>query len=355
MKRIRLEHVRQARSHLGAILKGGCITLAAIGVLSPASAHAADFYSGKTINIMVSYAAGGGYDLYSRMLARYFGDHIPGNPHIVVQNMPGGGGVRAANYVYAVAPKDGTSIAAVSQNIPLFQLLGGEGVQYDVAKFNWIGVMAASNSLVLTWKGTGIDTIEAAKTREVSMAANGIADDGWIYPKALNALLGTKFKVINGYNGTADGNNAVERGEVDGMSRASYTSFKAQKQDWIQGNKITIIAQIGFEKEPDLRNVPLLLDLVQTEEQRQIATVVSLPTAVGYGHWLAPEVPADRIKVLRDAYAATVKDPALLAEGQKHNLDIRAKDAEEIERRIKDATATPKAVLEKTATILEWN
>jgi tripartite-type tricarboxylate transporter receptor subunit TctC len=332
----------------------GAAALAAIA-LAPITAEAEDaFYHGKTINIMVSYAAGGGYDLYSRTLARHLGHHIPGKPNIVVQNMPGGGGVRAANQVYMVAPKDGTTLAAVSQNMPLFQMLGGEGVQYDIAKVQWIGVLAASNSLVLTWHTSGIKTLEDAMKRQVSMAANGIADDGWIYPKAINGLLGTKFKVINGYSGTAEGNGAVERGEVDGMSRASYTSFKAQKQDWIRDNKVNIIAQIGFEKELDLPNAPLLIDLVKTEEEKQIATVVTLPTAIGYGHWLAPEVPASRIKVLREAYAAVVKDPAFVAEAEKQSLEIRPRTGEEIEARIREAANTSAAVLAKTKAILEW-
>jgi tripartite-type tricarboxylate transporter receptor subunit TctC len=325
----------------------------AVGLFSP-PAHAANFYEGKAVNIIVSYAAGGGYDLYSRMLARHFGDHIPGKPSIVVQNMPGGGGLRAANQVYAVTPKDGTYIAAVSQNIPLFQLLGGEGVQYDVAKFNWIGVIAASNSLVLTWKTSGIASIEDAKKREVTMAGNGIADAGWIFPKAINALAGTKFKVINGYGGTAESNTALERGEVEGMGRDSYSSFKSQKQAWIKGNKITIIAQVGLEKEQGLENVPRLLDLATTEEAKQIATVLSLPAEIGYGHWAAAEVPKERIAILREAYDATMKDAGFLADARKQDLDIRPKRAAAIEALIQRAAATPPSTLKKTAAIIEW-
>jgi tripartite-type tricarboxylate transporter receptor subunit TctC len=326
----------------------------ALGCVAAGPAEAADFYKGKTITIIVSYAPGGGYDLYSRLLSRHFSDHIPGHPAVVVQNMPGAGGVLAANHVYNIAPKDGTFIAAVNQNMPMFQLLGGKGVQYDAAKFNWIGVMMASNSLAMTWHTSGIKTLEDAKKREVTMAGNGVADDGNVYPRILNALLGTKFKVINGYTGTSDSNGAVERGEVDGMSRAGFYSFAAQKPDWLKEKKVNFLVQFGFEKQPELPDVPLMLDLVHTDEARQITTVVTLPTAVGYGHWLAPGVPAESVKILRAAYAETVKDKALLDDAKKAQMVIRPKRGEEIEAVIKNAAKTPKAILKKTADILEW-
>lgn len=326
----------------------------ALGCLAFGPAEAADFYRGKTITIIVSYAPGGGYDLYSRLLARHFSDHIPGHPTIVVQNMPGAGGVLAANHVYDVAPKDGTFIAAVNQNMPMFQLLGGKGVQYDSAKFNWIGAMMASNSIAMTWHTSGIKTLEDAKKREVTMAGNGVADDGNIYPRILNALLGTKFKVINGYTGTSDSNGAVERGEVDGMSRAGFYSFAAQKPDWLKEKKINILVQFGFQKQPELASVPLMLDLVHGEEARQITTVVTLPTAVGYGHWLAPGVPPEGVKILRAAYDETVKDKALLADAKNSKMVISPKTGEELETAVRNAAKTPKAVLKKTAAILEW-
>lgn len=313
-----------------------------------------DFYRGKTITIVVSYAAGGGYDLYSRLLARHYGSHIPGNPTIVVQNMPGAGGVLAANHVYSVAPRDGTVIAAVNQNMPMFQLLGGQGVHYDSAKFNWLGVMMASNSIVMAWHASGIKTLEDAKKREVSMAGNGVADDGNIYPRILNALVGTKFKVINGYKGTSDSNHAVETGEVDGMGRAGYYSLAAQKPDWLRDKKVNILVQFGFKKQPELPDVPLGLDLVSTTEARQIMSVVSLSPEVGYGHWMAAGIPADRVKVMRAAYAETLKDKALLAEAKKSQMEIVPKTGEELQALVQDAAKTPKPVLEKTARILEW-
>ena len=330
----------------------GLATLALAGV-TPASAQE-PFYKGKTINIMVGFGPGGGYDLYARLLARYMGNHIAGNPNVIVQNMTGAGGVRAANHVYAAAPKDGTYIAGVNQGAAMFQMLGGKGAQYDPAKFVWLGSMAYSNNTVYTWRSSGIQKIDDAKKREVSVAGSGVISDANIYPAVLNALVGTKFKIINGYAGTNESNLALERGEVEGRGGGAYSSLVSTKPDWLRDKKISILAQIGFEKEPDLPDVPLLLDLVTGEEARQIATVVTLPTAIGYNHWVAPEVPADRGEILRKAYMAALADPELIAESKKEMLEIRPKTADELTALVKKAAAVPQPILDKTAKILEW-
>ena len=328
--------------------------LAGVAILAAAPAAADDFYRGKTINIIVGFGPGGGYDLYARLLARHLGKHVPGNPSVVVQNMEGAGGVRAANHVYNVAPKDGTVIAGVNQGAAMFKLLGGKGAQYDPAKFQWLGSMAASNNTVYVWHTSGIKTLDDAKGREVSMAGSGVISDANIYPAVFNALVGTKFKVISGYTGTNDSNLALERGEVEGRGGGAYSSLVSTRPDWLREEKVKILAQIGFEKEPDLKDVPLLLDIVKSEEERQIATVVTLPTAIGYNYWLAPEVPAERVEVLRTAFAAALKDEALLAEAKKQSLEIRPKTGQELEAMVNKAAETPKPILEKTATILGW-
>jgi tripartite-type tricarboxylate transporter receptor subunit TctC len=325
-----------------------------VAILAAAPAAADDFYRGKTINIIVGFGPGGGYDLYARLLARHLGKHVPGNPSVVVQNMEGAGGVRAANHVYNVAPKDGTVIAGVNQGAAMFKLLGGKGAQYDPAKFQWLGSMAASNNTVYVWHTSGIKTLDDAKGREVSMAGSGVISDANIYPAVFNALVGTKFKVISGYTGTNDSNLALERGEVEGRGGGAYSSLVSTRPDWLREEKVKILAQIGFEKEPDLKDVPLLLDIVKSEEERQIATVVTLPTAIGYNYWLAPEVPAERVEVLRTAFAAALKDEALLAEAKKQSLEIRPKTGQELEAMVNKAAETPKPILEKTATILGW-
>ncbi len=343
-------HTRRA---IAKMLRVGCAAFAFVGAGRAAVAQSG-FYDGKTVNIVVSYAPGGGYDFYSRLLARHIGDHIPGKPTIIVQNMPGAAGVVASNYVYVAATKDGTVIAAVDQNIPMFQLLGGEGVRFDVAKFQWLGNIASANGLVMAWHESGVKTLEDAKARSVSIGTTGANDDAYIYAKVLNATLGTKFSIVSGYNGTSAVNMAIERGEVSAMGRATYFGFLAQKRDWLRDKKVSLLAQLGFAKQPELPEVPLLIDLMPDDDTRQIAGLVTLPTAIGYSHWLAPEVPAERVAVLRNAYEATMKDPEFLADAEKQGLQIRPRSAAEISSLIARATATPDGIRKRTSTILEW-
>jgi hypothetical protein len=322
----------------------------------PANAadEAADFYRGKTISVIVGFGAGGGYDLYARLLAHYLGNHIAGQPNVVVQNMEGAGSVRAANYVYSVAPKDGTVIAAVNQNMPMYQMLGGAGAQFNAADINWLGSMAYSNGTLYTWYQSGIKTLEDAKVRDVPLGGVGTTSDSYIYPTLINGLLGTRFKVINGYAGTKEIHLALERGEVMGRGGNTWASLTSSNQDWIEQKKINLLVQIGFKSEPEISQVPLLIDLVKTTQEKQIVTVVTLPTALGYTHWLAPEVPTGRMKLLRDAYDATMRDKAFLEEAGRHAMMIRPQTGSEIEALIKQTAVVPNPVLERTAQLLGW-
>lgn len=315
---------------------------------------AAPFYAGKNVSIIVGFGPGGGYDLYARLLARYYGPHIPGKPNVLVQNMPGAGGVNAANFVYTTAAKDGTVIAGVNQGAAMFQQLGGKGAQYDATKFRWIGRMASSNNVAYTWTASGVRTIEDAKKREVMMAGSGVISDANIYPNVMNGLLGTRFKIINGYAGTNESNLALERGEVEGRGGGSYSSLQTTRPQWLKDGTISLLVQIGFEKEPDLPNVPTLLDLVSKEEDKQIATLVTLPVEIGYNYWVAPEVPAGRVSDLRTAFEAAMKDPALLAEAKKISLDIRYKSGAELEEMVSRGSKIQPDVLRRAAQILGW-
>ncbi|HEY4135159.1 MAG TPA: tripartite tricarboxylate transporter substrate-binding protein [Alphaproteobacteria bacterium] len=315
----------------------------------------ADFYKGKTIKVMVGFGPGGGYDLIARILAKHMADRVPGKPVMIVQNMVGAGGVTAANNVYNVAAKDGLTMAAVNQGAAMYKLLGGEGAQYDPAKFVWIGSMSSSNNVAFAWIATsGVKTIEDAKHKDVLVGGSGVISDANIYPNVLNALIGTKFKIINGYTGTNETNLAIERGELHGRGGGSYASLMSQKADWVKDGKIAILVQVGTEKEPDLPNVPLLIDLAQTEEQKQIAALVSMPVAIGYNHWVAPGVPADRVKALRDAYQATGKDAAFIADMEKGGFDVRLRSGEQLDALVQEAAKIPQPVLDKTKAILGW-
>jgi tripartite-type tricarboxylate transporter receptor subunit TctC len=314
----------------------------------------ADFYKGKTIQIVVGFGAGGGYDLYARALGRYLGKHVPGNPTVVVQNMEGASSVRAANYVYGGSPPDGTVIAAVNQNAAMYQVLGGAGAKYEAAKLQWLGSMANSNGMVYTWHTSGIKTLEDAKQKEVLVGAVGVQSDSVIFPNLINEMVGTKFKPITGYGGTTQIHLAMERGEVMGRGGSTWASLKTANASWIKENKINLLIQVGFTKEPDLPQVPLLLDLVKGDEAIGVVSVVSLPTAIGYGHWLAPGVPKDRIAALRTAYAAVLKDPEFVKETQKTRMDVRAQTGAEVESLVQQVTKTPKNVLDRAAQILKW-
>jgi hypothetical protein len=317
-------------------------------------ADEADFYRGKTISVIVGFGPGGGYDIYARLLARYLGNHIPGQPNVVVQNMEGAGSVRAANYVYSVAPKDGTVIAAVNQNMPMYQMLGGAGAQFNAANMNWLGSMAYSNGTLYTWSKSGIRTLDDAKTSEVVLGGVGTTSDSFIYPTLINGLIGTRFKVINGYAGTKEIHLAMERGEVMGRGGNTWASLSSSNPDWVTDKKVNILVQIGFKPEPEISEVPLLIDLVKSEAEKQIVTMVTLPTALGYTDWLAPEVPSARMALLRAAYEATLHDKAFLDDAAQHGMLIRPQSSAEIAALINRANAAPKPVLERTAQLLGW-
>jgi tripartite-type tricarboxylate transporter receptor subunit TctC len=326
----------------------------ALGAQAASAQGSADFYKGKTVQIVVGFGVGGGYDLYARALSRYLGKHLPGNPNVVVQNMEGAGSVRAANFVYAGSPQDGTVIAAVNQNMPMYQLLGGAGAKFEAAGMQWLGSMTNSNGLVYTWHSSGIKTLDDAKRTEVPMGAVGAASDSVIFPNLINEMVGTKFKPISGYAGSAQIHLAMERGEVMGRGGNSWASVQTANMSWIKENKINILVQVGFEKEPELPDVPLLLDLVNDEDRKGVIRVVSLPTALGYGHWVAPGVPKDRIAALRAAYVAVMKDPEFLKESEKTGMVVRAQAGETLDGLVRQVTTAPKSVLDRTAQILKW-
>jgi len=315
----------------------------------------ADFYRGKTVSIIVGFGAGGGYDLYARLLGRFMGEHIPGKPNVIVQNMDGAGSVRAANFVYAVGAKDGTVIAAVNQNMPMYQLLGGKAAQFVAARMVWLGSMGGSNGLLYTWHTSPVRSIEEAKRTEVKLGGTGTNSDSHIFPTLINNLLGTKFKVINGYaGGSKEVHLALERGEVEGRGGNAWASLNSSNRDWIDQKKLNILVQIGFTPEAEIAHVPMLQALVTNDRDRQIVDLVSLPTVLGYAHWVAPEVPADRVAALRSAYAATLKDPAFLAEARRLGMLLRPATGAEVEAQVAKVASTPKPVLEEAARVLEW-
>jgi tripartite-type tricarboxylate transporter receptor subunit TctC len=312
--------------------------LALIGIVpvlaaTPASADpVSDFYTGKRVNLVIGYGTGGGYDVYARLLARFISEHIPGKPTIVPQNMPGAGSRGAANWLYNVAPKDGTYIAVLSQTTPTDQALGQPGVQFDARRFNWLGNMVVVNNILFVSAATGVRTLDDAKTKPLSIGSTGASSPSVLYPQVSNNLLGTRFKIVSGYPGGGDINLAVERGEVDGRGSDSWASLKANNPGWLSEHKVNILFQIGPRREPDLSDVPLWKELAQNDQQRQMLTVLSGDMAVGRPLLTAPGVPAERVKALRQAFDETFKDPRFIEAAAQAKMYLNPIPGEELQQ-----------------------
>ena len=303
------------------------------GLASAASADGvADFYRGKQINLVIGYGPGGGYDIYARLLGRFIGAHIPGNPTIVPQNMPGAGSRSAANWLALIAPKDGTVIASLSQATPTDQVLDQPGVRFDSRKFNWIGNLSVVNNILFVSAASGVSTIDEAKKKTLAIGASGASSPSVLYPQVSNNLLGTKFKIISGYPGGGDINIAVERHEVDGRGSDSWASLKSTHPDWIRDHAINILFQVGPRREKDLPDVPLWTELAQNEEQRQVLEILSGDVSVGRPILTAPDVPADRVKALRQAFDETMRDPQFIEAAKQANMEINPMSGEELQR-----------------------
>jgi tripartite-type tricarboxylate transporter receptor subunit TctC len=326
--------------------------LAAVLTVGATSASAqsddvAEFYRGKTIRLIIGYGTGGGYDVYGKFFARYLGEHIPGKPTVIAQNMPGAGSRSAANWLYKVAPKDGTVLAVLGQATPADQALGQPGVQFDVRQFNWIGNMVDVNNIMITWAESGVRTIDDAKKKAIAIGASGASSPSVIYPTVANNLFGTQFKIVSGYPGGGDIMIALERREVDGRGSDSWASLKSNNPGWIKDKKVNILFQVGSHREKDLTEPPLLTDLAQNDEQRQVLEVVSGDAAVGRPILTAPDVPADRVAALRKAFDDTMRNPAFLAAAEKAGLHFNPVGGEELQRIVVRIVSPSPEVIEK--------
>jgi len=268
-----------------------------------------------------------------------------------VQNMPGGGNVLATNYMYNNAPKDGTFIAVINDAIPLHQVIDGRGVRFDADKFNWLGSPGDRNSVTFVWHTAGIKTIEDVMKREVVLGGTGVASSIVIYPQAMNKVLGTKFKIVLGYRSSAEVFLAMERGEVTARS-VGLTSVLSEYPDWIKEKKIVFLVQLGAKRDPMLPDVPLLTELAKTDEQRQILKLISAPTNLGQPYLAPPGIPAERLAVLRSAFAATMKDKAFIADAKKISYDVVPLTADEVARYVHDTVSAPPAVVAQARAII---
>ena len=319
-----------------------------VGFVASAQAQSvADFYKGKTVRLIVPAAAGDSYDTEARLIARHLTKYIPGNPTIVPENMPGASGRNAASYIANVAPKDGTVLSLVQQSVVLAQAMRQTGINFDSARLNWIGTPSAPISVLAVWHSAGVKTIEEAKQKEVTIGATTTAGNNFVYPKLIKELVGAKFKIITGYPGGSPIDIAMERGEVQGRGSNPWNNYKLAHPHWIKEGKLIALVQMSANKHPELPHVPRLIDLAPNEEARQIFDLMSVAADIGRPMVTAPGVPADRVTALREAFAATMKDPDFLKEAEKLNVDIDPTVGEDLHKLVLKVLATPKEAIDR--------
>jgi tripartite-type tricarboxylate transporter receptor subunit TctC len=311
------------------------------------------FYRGKAITMLVGSAVGGGYDIYGRVFARHMSRHIPGNPTIIVKNMPAAAGLAAASALYATADKDGSVIAAFTNGAAMDPLFGNPGARFDAQKFNWLGSIGKLQNVCATWHESPVKTIEVTRTREVIVAAAGATSNTAIVPKTLNALLGTRFKVIGGYDAGTGLTLAMERGEAEGICGLSWSTIKVSRPHWIRDKLLNVIVQMGLTKLADLPDVPSALDLVADHENKQVLELILIRQEAGRPFAAPPGVPADRVAAMRQAFEATLLDPEFRAEAEKAQLEIEPLTAREIEQFLAKAYASPKPIVQRAGALVE--
>jgi tripartite-type tricarboxylate transporter receptor subunit TctC len=330
------------------------LALAALGALAPTRAEAqADFYKGKNIDLVISTGVGGGLDANARVVAKHLGNHIPGSPTIVPKNMPGAGHIKAANFVFNVAPKDGTVIATFIPVFVLAQVLDRGAAQFDPAKFNWLASTSSNNSTIWVWHTAGVNSIEDATKKQVLMGSTGVGSYTMIYPTVMNSVVGTKFKLISGYQSAADVGLAIERGEVQGRAGNNFNSLKVENGEWFRSGKIKLIAQVGLERDPEFPNLPLMSDFAKTDADRQILKLFSTDVVIGRPFVTSPGVPVERVALLRKAFDDMMKDPAFLQDAATAGLDVTPVDGVRIQKIVEDLVATPADIVAKAKLAME--
>src|SRR5262249_86980 len=322
--------------------------------IAPGGAVAQDFYRGKTIELIISTGVGGGLDANARVVARHLVNHIPGQPTIVPKNMPGAGHIRAANYVFAQAPKDGTTIATFIPVFVMAQVLErSRSIQFNPAEFNWLASTSSSNSTVYVWHTSGIKSVEDATKRTVLMGGTGVGSYTIIYPTVMNSVIGTRFKPVTGYQSAAEVGLALERGEIEGRAGNNFNSLKAENGEWLRSGKIVLIAQVGLTRDPEFPNVPLMTDFAKTDSDRQILRLFSTDVVIGRPFVTSPGVPTERVALLRRAFDAMMKDPAYIEDSKKAGLDVSPTDGATIQKVVTELVNTPDDVVAKAKLAME--
>jgi tripartite-type tricarboxylate transporter receptor subunit TctC len=301
-------------------------------------------FKGKTVTVYIGNSVGGGYDIYGRLLARYLGRHLPGQPTVVASNLVGGQSLTCANFIYNVAPKDGTAIGLLQQNIADEQVFGTEGARFDVTRFGWIGRMATTVEVSYVWHDVPVDSIEDIKMRETIFA--GAGPGTVIYPLLLNSMIGTRFKLVRGFPGTQAAHLAMGRGEVEGAS-SSLTTLRTVARDWLDDHKIKIIMQHTLERSAQLPDVPTVVELGKTREDKAVLGFFASGSLIGRSFVAPPDLPADRLRLLRDAFDATMQDPQFLAEARQIKIEVDTLSGEALQQIVRQSLALPEGERER--------
>jgi len=326
-------------------------------LLTPASGQAQSvesFYRGKTVNVVIGYPPAGANDFYARAVARHIGKHIPGNPTVIPRNMPGGGSLVAANHIFNVAPKDGTTLGLIVPTAPIEEKLGAANVRFKAAQFNWIGRLAATPNVTFMNASSPVKTIKDAMEREAVLGATGRSSTVAVYPTMLNHLVGTRFKLVMGYAGSAEAMLAMERGEVEGHS-TTWEGVKSRAAKRLQDKSINILVQYGLQRHPELPDIPTAVELGRTNEEALALRFFANASDVGRFILSTPDTPADRIQALRRAFDGMVKDPEFIADLEAQKLDLGPLRGEELQKLIEEVANVPPSILEKVRGLYPLN
>jgi tripartite-type tricarboxylate transporter receptor subunit TctC len=335
------------RRLLHATIVAGLLS-AGLASASLAQESVEQFYSGKTINIYIGSAVGGGFDGYARLVARHLGKYIPGNPAVVAQNMPGAGSYVAANHIYNAAARDGSVLGIIARDVALGPLTGAAGARFDATKLSWIGSPTKETNVCIAYRTASVKKVGDLFQRELILGDTGPGTGTRSYPKALNELLGMKFKLVGGFQSSADVFLAMERGEVEGFCE-SLDSIKNRRPDWIANKTVAILFYGGSEPNPSLKDIPFILDFARNDEQRQTLEFLYAGQGIGRPFVAPPELPPERLRTLRDAFNATMQDPTFIAEAQSRGLELDPVDGTHIAAIVQKIYATPSAIIEKVA------
>ena len=328
------------------------LALVSVFVTAARADEESDFYKGRQVRLLIGFGPGGGYDLIARLVARRFGEHIPGTPQIVPQNVPGAGSLTAANNIAVVAPRDGSVIGSVASGMPAAPLLNPDQAKFDSRHLSWLGSTTNEVQIDIVWHTSPVQTIEQLKTHELIIGGTGAGAATDDFPAVLKEVLGLKFKLIPGYKGTHEVELAMERGEVQGLAGGTWNSTKARLQNWLQTGQIVVMAQYGRVKHPDLPNVPLIWDYATNDNDRKALNLVFSRQEMGRPYLAPPDLPATRLATLRAAFDATMKDPAFLAEAAKADVEISPIDGEAVAKLVADLYTTPPDVVARVSKAL---